>query len=127
MAGSALLQLALFVVSVVGMSEMYNATLGNRCTRLKIVAYVFAAAYYVMIGNVGSAFYSIYLSTIQRHFSNFFLVFAALFIIALLVVLVIDFKKTSLSDCALILNGFFHVAFLLSFIYMAGILYGLSL
>lgn len=117
-AGSGLLQLALFIVAVVGMSEMYNTTLNGRGKELKLLAYVFAAIYYVMIGNVGSGFSSIYLSTIQRHFSNFFLVFAAMFIVALLIVLVVGHRRISLADCALVVIGFFHIAFLLSFIYM---------
>jgi len=112
------LQLALFIVAIVGMSEMYNATLNDRGKELKLVAYVFAAIYYLMIGNVGSGFFSVYFSTIERHFSNFFLVFSAMFIIALLASLVIGHQRISLADCAIVLMGFFHIAFLLSFIYM---------
>ncbi|MCL2699751.1 MAG: phosphatidate cytidylyltransferase, partial [Defluviitaleaceae bacterium] len=86
-----------------GMSEMYSATLNGRGKGLKLIAYLFAAGYYILI---------------PWFWTNFFLAFVTVFIVAMLTALVISHKNTAFEDCASVILGFFHIAFLLSFIYM---------
>ncbi len=115
--GGVPLQFGLFVLAVIGMNEVFNATLKGK-QMVRCISYFFAATYFFMIGNVGSVFSAIYLMTIQKHFSTFMLMFTSLFIIAVLILMVVLHEKINIYDCAIATFVLFYVAFLMSFIYL---------
>ncbi|MDR1532897.1 MAG: phosphatidate cytidylyltransferase [Clostridiales bacterium] len=99
-AGGLYLQLAMAVVAVVGMSEIYSALSGKRLTPAHFVSYAFAVAYFLLLSE----------------YSRSLTIILSLFITALLICVVVFHEKISPADCAAAMFGFFYVAFPLSFI-----------
>lgn len=98
--GGVVLQVAIIIVSLVGMYEFYRAY-KIKDQRLKSIGYLAAIALYIML--IWDK--SIYLQE-----------FFGIFILLLLIVYVFTYPKHELKDLMLILVGFLYVAYLLSHI-----------
>ncbi len=96
------LQYSLLAVSIVGMTEFYDA-LSDRHLSVHFLGYVFAAIYYYMLDKLNA---------------NFILIFSSLFIVSIFSYVVVFYKKDGFRHCLVTFFGFFFVAFMLSFIYL---------
>jgi phosphatidate cytidylyltransferase len=124
-AGGWCLQLLLLGLSLIGLSEFYNAMSGNLplapnnadnwrsaaknafagfAGSTNYIGFIFAIVYYILIPNIGS--------------NSYFFILITLIITLSLVAMVVFHSKINIIDCAVTLFGFFYVAFLLSFIYL---------
>lgn len=104
--GGAVLLAALLVISVIGMSELYNAV-GSRTSILAFAGYAACAAYYLILYLYGTRYLPLLMNV---------------FIVFLLAVFVLLFPKYQASYVMLIFFGLFYVAFMLSYIYRLRIL-----
>ncbi|MDR1638655.1 MAG: phosphatidate cytidylyltransferase [Clostridiales bacterium] len=124
--GGIFLQCALMALSIVGLTEFYNAMLGKipkpqpengqswrgrffnfirDLVGVNIVGYLITILYYIMIPRIGGS-------------SSHFFVLITIIIISSLVIMVVFHSKINIIDCALTLFGFFYVSFMLSFVYL---------
>lgn len=104
--GGSALQFAAYLMSAIGMLEIYKA-LSHKHRPIHFVGYVFAFLYYLTLANLNS---------------TYLLIACSSFIIATLIFIVFqyneDYSKVNIIDCAITVFGFFYVAVLLSFVYM---------
>lgn len=100
--GRWLLQFAIFLCSIICLSEIYNA-LSKRKLAVHILGYLLSAGYVFILNGFT--------------FTKFIILFSS-FIIALLVFLVFNHMNTNIMDCIITFFGFFYVTFLLSFIFL---------
>jgi phosphatidate cytidylyltransferase len=124
--GGVALQCALMAISIVGLTEFYNAMLGKipkpqpengqswrgrffnfirDLGGVNIVGYMITILYYLMISRIGGS-------------SSHFFVLITMIIISSLVIMVVFHSKINIIDCDLTLFGFFYVSFMLSFVYL---------
>lgn len=97
------LLLALAVISIIGMNELYKV-LGISRTGLAIVAYIFAAIYYAVL------YFAASLTLIVP--------ILILFVLALLALYVLTFPKYKADQAAKAAFGFLYVPFTLSFLFL---------
>ncbi len=96
------LQLASFIVSLIGMAEIYSA-LSTKQLPIHFVGYLFAFLYFFFIQNLNS---------------TYLLIICTGFLLAALVFMVFFNQAVSIIDCAITIFGFYYVPVLLSFVYM---------
>lgn len=99
--GGIYLRIAIAVLSLVGMSEIY-AALSKKNKSVHIIGYIFCIFYNMMIED-------------QLHRGLY--VITSVFILTLLIFLVIKHDEINIIDCAVTMFGFYYVSFLLSNIY----------
>jgi phosphatidate cytidylyltransferase len=124
--GGGYLQYSLMVLSIIGLTEFYNAMLGKipkpqpesgQSLRgrlfnfirdlggVNIVGYLISLLYYIMIPKIGGS-------------SPHFFMLITMIVTFSLVIMVVFHWKINIIDCAVTLFGFFYVSFMLSFIYL---------
>ncbi len=92
------LQLAVFICSMIGLSEIYHA-LSKKNYALHILGYLLSGAYMLILNDFS--------------FNKFVIIFSA-FIISLMISLI--FSNSDIIDCLITFFGFCYVTFLMSFI-----------
>lgn len=100
--GGIYLRVAIIILSLVGMNEIYIA-LSKENKNVHIIGYIFCVFYNLMI---------------EEQLTRGLYVTTSLFIVILLIFLVVNYEKVNIMDCAVTMFGFYYVSFLLSNIYL---------
>lgn len=100
------LKAALFVLTIIGMSEFYPAVSGKHLP-IHFVGYFFAGVYYLCLDSLYN--------------TNVFMIILITFMLALAIFTVALYGKTSVTDAYVTFFGFFYAAVLLSTIYLTSV------
>ena len=111
--GGSILFAVLFIISMIGLSELYRVfDIRNKAPG--ICGYLFAAAYYALI----------YLKPVLPSGTDWFMLLFMVFLICMMGVLVFSFPKYRTEQILAAFFGVFYVAVMLSYIYQIRILPG---
>ena len=111
--GGSILFAVLFIISMIGLSELYKVfDIRNKAPG--ICGYLFAAAYYALI----------YLKPVLPSGTDWFMLLFMVFLICMMGVLVFSFPKYRTEQILAAFFGVFYVAVMLSYIYQIRILPG---
>ncbi len=100
--GKTPLQLALMVLSVLGMTEIYKA-LSSKHLPIHWVGYTFSVIYFLALSDFNS---------------TSLLITCAFFLIAVLAFLIVYHQKVNVIDCAVTVFGFYYISVLMSFVFL---------
>ena len=111
--GGSILFAVLFIISMIGLSELYKVfDIRNKAPG--ICGYLFAAAYYALI----------YLKPVLPSGTDWFMLLFMVFLICMMGVLVFSFPKCRTKQILAAFFGVFYVAVMLSYLYQIRILPG---
>jgi len=100
--GDVYLQIALVLLSLIGLNELYSAVAGK----------------YLPVHLVGYGFGAIYIFSIDRAVFNSIYMTSAVVMITLMIVLVANHTRITFTDCAVTLFGFYYIPFMLSNVFL---------
>lgn len=100
--GGIYLRIAIMILSLVGMKEVYVA-LSKKNKSVHIIGYIFCIFYNLMI---------------EEQLMRGLYVTTSVFMVTLMIFLVLNHEKINIVDCAVTMFGFYYVSFLLSNIYL---------
>ena len=101
--GGVFLRIAILIISVVGMNEIYSA-ISKDNKKIHAIGYIFAVIYTFML---------------EDQLPRGLYVITSLFIMTLLIYVVITYGETNITDLSATMFGFYYVTFLMSNIYLA--------
>lgn len=100
--GGIYLQIAIFILALIGMFEFYLALSKGR-KAIHNISYLFSAIYFGLLHTLNS---------------NLLMMLTASFMLCVLFFLIFTHEKNNIIDGAITLIGFYYIAFLFSFVYI---------